>query len=95
MGTYNLTYKPSVHKDLRPLSRALVARVLERIESLKSEPLPRQAIKLSGAERLYRIRIGDYRVVYEVDTQARQVTVHYVRHRLEAYRSLPAEGRAD
>src|SRR5437870_8906715 len=44
--------------------------------------------KLSGAERLYKIRVGDYRIVYEVDTAALQVTIHYVRHRREAYRKL-------
>jgi len=66
----------------------LVLRVMKRIEDLRSEPLPRQAIKLSSAERLYRIRVGDYRIVYEIDRQARQVTIHYVRHRREVYRGL-------
>ena len=66
----------------------LVLRVMKRIEDLRSEPLPRQAIKLSSAERLYRIRVGDHRIVYEIDRQARQVTIHYVRHRREVYRGL-------
>lgn len=66
----------------------LVLRVMKRIEDLRSEPFPRQAIKLSSAERLYRIRVGDYRIVYEIDRQARQVTIHYVRHRREVYRGL-------
>ena len=86
MASYNLTYKPSVRKDLRPLPRTLVARVLERIESLRLDPLPRQTIKLSGSERLYRIRVGDYRIVYEIDTPGKQVTIHYVRHRRDVYR---------
>ena len=88
MTSYNISFKPSVEKDLRPLSKSVVARVMERIERLKTEPFPRQAIKLSGAERLYRIRVGDYRIVYEVDSRARQVVIHYVRHRREAYRSF-------
>jgi mRNA interferase RelE/StbE len=88
MASYNIAFKPSVEKDLRPLPRSVVARVMERIESLRAEPLPRQAIKLSGAERLYRVRVGDYRIVYEIDTQARQVTIHYVRHRREVYRTF-------
>lgn len=61
---------------------------MARIESLKDEPFPRQAIKLSGAERLYRLRVGEYRIVYEVDIQIKQVTIHYVRHRREVYRRL-------
>lgn len=88
MGSYNVNFKPSVEKDLRPLSKTLVSRVMERIERLKTDPFPRQAIKLSGTERLYRTRVGDYRIVYEVNTQAKQVTIHYVRHRREVYRAL-------
>ena len=88
MPSYNVSFKPSVEKDLRPLPKSVVARVIEQIEILKTDPLPRQAIKLSSAERLYRIRVGDYRIVYEVDTKAKQVMVHYVRHRREVYRSL-------
>jgi mRNA interferase RelE/StbE len=88
MGSYNINFKPSVEKDLRPLSKTLVSRVMKHIEKLKTDPFPRQAIKLSGTERLYRIRVGDYRIVYEVDTQAKEVTIHYIRHRREVYRAL-------
>ena len=88
MDSYSINFKPSVEKDLRPLSKTLVSRVMKRIERLRTDPFPRQAIKLSGTERLYRIRVGDYRIVYEVDTQAREVTIHYVRHRREVYRAL-------
>ena len=61
---------------------------MKRIEGLRTDPFPRQAVKLSGTERLYRIRVGDYRIVYEVDTQAKQIVIHYVRHRREVYRTL-------
>jgi len=88
MGSYDVNLKPSVEGDLRHLSQAVVTRVMARIEGLKAEPFPRQAIKLSGSERLYRIRVGDYRIVYEVDTQAKQITVHYIRHRRDVYRGL-------
>lgn len=88
MASYSFNFKPSVEKDLQSLSKSLVSRVMARIESLKDEPFPRQAIKLSGAERLYRLRVGEYRIVYEVDIQIKQVTIHYVRHRHEVYRRL-------
>jgi len=88
MASYSLSFKPSVQKDLRPLPKSIVARVIGQIEGLKTDPLPRQSIKLSGSERLYRIRVGDYRIVYEVDAKAKQVTVHSVRHRRDVYRSL-------
>ena len=88
MASYKIVFKPSVEKDLRSLPQSVVARVVKHIEALKDEPLPRQSIKLAGAELLYRIRIGDYRVIYGVDKEAKQVIVHYVRHRRDVYRQL-------
>ncbi len=91
MGSYSIDFKPSVEKDLRSLPKTLVSRVMERIDRLKTDPFPRQAVKLSGTERFYRIRVGDYRIVYEVDTRARQITIYYV---LTAARhTAPCEGR--
>ena len=88
MDSYNINFKPFIEKDLRPLSKNLVSLVIEGIERLKTDPFPRQSIKLSGAERLYRIRAGDYRIVYEVNISAKQITIHYIRHRQDAYRML-------
>ena len=73
---------------MRKLSAENCDRILVRIEALATEPLPTQAVKLKGSEGLYRIRVGDYRVIYEVDAEARSVLIHYVRHRREAYRDL-------
>lgn len=88
MESYNVDFKPSVHKDFRRLPKSVVGRVMKRIEKLKDEPFPHGVIKLEGAERLYRIIGGDYRIVYEVDTQARQIVILYVRHRRDVYRAL-------
>ena len=88
MASYSVIFKPSLQKDFRQLTPQFLPRVLDRIEGLQADPFPPQAVKLSGSERLYRIRVGDYRIVYEVDTTIRQVTIQYVRHRREAYRSL-------
>jgi mRNA interferase RelE/StbE len=81
MAAYELIVKPSVEKDLRPLPKPMVQRVLERIDMLKDAPFTHQSIKLSGAEELYRVRVGDYRIIYAVDVKARLITIHYVRHR--------------
>ena len=71
MASYNVILKPSLQKDFRRLTPQLLARVFERIKKLQINPFPPQALKLSGAERLYRLRIGDYRIIYEVGTGAR------------------------
>jgi mRNA interferase RelE/StbE len=86
MASYNIVFKPSIEKDLRSLPKSVIARVLRQIETLSENPFSRQSVKLAGAEQLYRIRVGDYRVVYAVDKEAQEIIVHYIRHRREVYR---------
>ncbi len=88
MASYRVILKPSVEKDLRALPQSLVVRVFGHIEALQDEPFPRGVRKLSATDELYRIRVGDYRIVYGVDPDARQVVVYYVRHRRDVYRRL-------
>ena len=88
MADYKVTFKASVDKDLADLPKNLVARVWQGFELLKQQPFPRQALKLEGSEGLYRLRVGDYRIIYGVIVQAREVVIHHVRHRREVYRSL-------
>jgi len=65
-----------------------MAQIMKRIAALSDSPFPDQSIKLAGTGQVYRIRIGDYRVVYGVEKEGRQVIVHYVRHRREVYRRV-------
>jgi mRNA interferase RelE/StbE len=88
MGSYSVCFKPSVQKDLRILPKGIASRVMLRIESFAENPFPPGFAKLASTERIYRVRTGAYRIVYEVDSDARIVTVHYVRHRREAYRRV-------
>jgi mRNA interferase RelE/StbE len=88
MESYEIQFQPSVRKDLRKLSPDNVGRVLAKIETLTNEPFPPQAIQLKGGNQLYRIRIGDYRVVYGVDVSAGYVLIYHIKHRREVYRDL-------
>ncbi len=88
MASYSLSFKPAVEKDLQSIPRSIVARILGRIDRLPTDPFPPQSAKLQGAERLYRLRVGEYRIVYEVDSAASLVVIHYVRHRRDVYRTL-------
>ena len=63
MAFYDVILKPSVEKDLRVLSATVRARVLARLEHLREEPMPRQAVKLAGGDAWYRVRVGDYRII--------------------------------
>jgi mRNA interferase RelE/StbE len=84
----DVAFKPSVEKDLRSLPASIVRRVFDQVDILKVNPLPRRAVKLMGAEDLYRIRIGAYRLIYGIDRDAKAVPIHYVRHRGAADRRL-------
>jgi len=88
MASYNVDFKPSVNKDFRRLPKSVVERVMKRIEKLNDEPFPHGVEKLESVERLYRIVVGDYRIIYEVDTHAKQIMILYVRHRRDVYRAL-------
>lgn len=88
MASYRIVFKPSVRKDFRDLSKPIVERVLVRIDGLAENPRPRQSAKLTGTEGLYRLRVGDYRVIYAVDDETKTVMIHYARHRRDAYRAL-------
>jgi mRNA interferase RelE/StbE len=88
MGSYSIRFKPSVEKDLQTLPPEIVRRITERIDRLASEPFPAGSRKLAATGRLYRLRVRDYRIIYEPDSKARTITIHYVRHRREAYRGI-------
>jgi len=68
------------------MERSLAHRILSKIEELVIEPRPAGCRKLQGRSGLWRLRVGDYRIVYSVDDRQRLVDVVAVRHRREAYR---------
>ena len=88
MTSFEVRFKPSVEKDLRNLPKAVVDRAIKRIEALAGDPIPRQSQKLQGTLHLYRIRIGDYRIVYKVDSGRQLVVIQHVRHRRDVYKGL-------
>ncbi|SKB12007.1 Addiction module toxin, RelE/StbE family [Planktothrix sp. PCC 11201] len=84
---YTVRFKKSAAKELRGLDIDLQLRISEAIDCLSLEPRPEGVVKLKGGDNSYRIRIGDYRVVYIIDDQDRIVRIMRVRHRRDAYRS--------
>lgn len=76
----------AAEKDLRRLDDQTHDRVVRQIAALGKEPRPTGAKKLSGKANDWRIRVGDYRVLYEIADAIRVVRVYRVRHRREVYR---------
>ncbi|MEO0413544.1 MAG: type II toxin-antitoxin system RelE/ParE family toxin, partial [Verrucomicrobiota bacterium] len=62
-----------------------IARIIQAIDRLEDEPRPQGCRKLVGSERTYRIRVGSYRVVYEIEDECLKILVVRVRHRQSAY----------
>ena len=85
MASYSLAFKRSVAKDLRKIPNKDVKRLLKRIDSLRDNPRAEGCIKLSGQER-YRVRLGIYRVIYEIRESELIVMVIKVAHRGAIYK---------
>ncbi len=85
MESYKLTLKQSAAKELESLPHRDLVRIVSRIQALADNPRPPGGEKLSGQER-YRIRQGDYRILYEVNDARQAVTVVKIGHRREVYR---------
>lgn len=85
MARYELRYLPSIARDLRGLPRTDVRRTLARTEKLRSDPYPPGFVKLAGQDR-YRIRQGNYRILYTVDDAFVLVEVVKICHRSDVYR---------
>jgi len=83
---YQIVFARSARRELDALPRSLGLRILRRIESLALTPRPRGCRKLVGSTNLWRMRIGDYRVIYGVDDAQRIVDIVAIRHRSDAYR---------
>jgi mRNA interferase RelE/StbE len=86
MGSYQVEIARSVSKDFRAIDKQWIPKILEVIEGLAIEPRPSGCKKLVGSEHTYRIRVGDYRVVYEINDGTLVILVIRVRHRRDAYR---------
>ena len=83
---YDVQLERSAERDLKRLAPREFHRIVPDIEALASNPRPKGCRKLSGTDNDWRIRVGDYRIVYEIDDRAKAVRVMRVRHRSDVYR---------
>ncbi len=83
--SYQISLVACAEKELQALSKKGITRVLPRLEALAEVPRPAGCKKLKGGGSEWRIRIGVYRAVYEIDDTARTITVTRIAHRREVY----------
>jgi mRNA interferase RelE/StbE len=85
---YRLAIRPAAERDLRGLTPTTLARVDARIRELAGNPRPRGSERLRGPQAGFRLRVGDYRILYDVDDAQQLVMIGRVRHRRDVYRGL-------
>ena len=85
MADYSISFVRSARKELESVPNPLLRRILTKIELLAKNPRPAGCKKLKGASDLWRIRIGDYRVVYSIADREVRIEIITVRHRSQAY----------
>ena len=84
--SYEVVFVARAIKDLRPIPRNHQGRIIEKAESLGVDPYPAGSLKLKGMkEELWRVRVGDYRILYAVDDSIKIVEIRRVGHRKDIY----------
>lgn len=84
--TYQVEFSKKAAKDFKSLPFEIQARLRPEIDALAIDPRPNAAIQLKGEQNAYRVRVGDYRIVYEVQDKVLLVLVVKIGHRREVYR---------
>lgn len=85
MDYYRVEFAKRAEKELRRLDKRYIPRIIAAAEKLAIDPRPAGSKKLVGADHTYRIRVGDYRVIYELEDNKLIVSVIRIRHRQSAY----------
>jgi len=88
VASYRIEFAPAAVRQLRSLPAKMQVRIRTRVEALGSDPRPAGCSKLTGADDIYRVRIGDYRLLYQVRDDVLFVLVLSVRKRGDVYKKL-------
>ena len=86
MAFYKVQWKNSAKKELKKLDKKVIVRILQAVGKLANNPHPSGSKKLMGSESIYRIRVGDYRIIYNIQSSVLTIEIIKVGHRGEVYR---------
>ena len=84
--SYQLIIKPAAEREIDRLPRPLQHRVVEALTRIQQNPRGHGTVKLAGTKSTYRVRVGDWRIIYEIDSPGTTVFITMVAHRREVYR---------
>ena len=83
---YEVEITPAAKRQIKKLTKSVQSVIIERLEQLAIEPRPLGVLKMEGEEDLYRVRVGDYRIIYEIQDRVLLIVVVKVGHRSNVYR---------
>lgn len=84
---YRITLTRSASKELHALPKQVIKRISEKLDRLSETPRPSDSKKLKGVMgNLWRIRVGDYRVIYEINDEIKLINITQITHRKDAYK---------
>ena len=86
MASYKIQWKRSAKKEFRKLNKQVILRILQAVEKLAEDPYAVGSKKLVGSDSIYRIRVGDYRIIYNIESSILTIEIIKVGHRREIYR---------
>lgn len=84
--TYEVEITPAAKRQIKKLTKSVQALIIERLEQLAENPRPPSILKMEGEEDFYRVRVGDYRIIYEIQDRVLLIVVVKVGHRSSVYR---------
>jgi len=87
MSLYKIFWRKSAIKDLRKIDKRYIEKIIKSIELLSSDVFPSQSKILKSSKRSYRMKVGSYRVIYQVDFEEKKVSIIYIRHRKDVYKN--------
>ena len=86
MAEYSINIVSSAAREIKKLEKHTIIKVLAQLDEMRLNPLPTNSKRLTGKAVYYRVRLGDYRIIYDIDMDSKLVTVYKVAHRKDVYR---------
>ncbi len=86
MALYSIEILQSAEKEARKIDTKQLTRIVEAISILRHNPFTSNTKKLKGSDSCYGLRVGHYRILYEIDTSKKQIVVYRIRHRKDVYK---------
>ena len=83
MASYKIEWKQSAKKELKKLDKQIIIRILQAIEDLADNPYSSGSKKLIGSDSIYRIRVGDYRIIYNIKSSVLTIEIIKVKPSLK------------